>query len=344
MPVWAFLFLFLFLFLCYNCLVMKLKKSLFSMLVMLCVAPAFAGWQYDGYYVDDGYQDNDGTRFVIGGYGGISFVNAKIKNEMGSIQADYFMQNGTDVVISGTAYDSLNPAQQAEYTYVGVGDISELPVAENLSKVTFAAGAYVGFTLPYHPNWRLQGGFDHISEINYDRIPLFEGDIGLTSGMAAHVYSSGVKSTLTTDVISVMAAYDFFEGSEKPLNTLIPYIGLGAGYAMSKTTVKLTDIFGDLSQDSDLNNYGTLENGVLIFDNPSDTDKYPASDNIALLGMLGASYGINKYAFLDFGARLMYVPKTTWAISNSDGSQHRNWFSAKNMFYTNLMVGVRFEF
>jgi len=314
------------------------------MLTMLCVAPAFAGWQYDGYYVDDGFHDDDGTRFVIGGYGGVSFVNGKIKNEMGSLQTDYYKDVNSDVVISGTAYGMLNPTQQDEYEYVGIGEVSELSAAKNLSKTTFAAGGYIGFTIPYYPRWRLQAGLDHISEINYDRIPLFEGDITLTSGYRAHVYSSGVKSTLTTDIVSVMAIYDFFDGNKKPLNTLIPYIGVGAGYAMSKTTVKLTDIFGDLSQDSDLNNYGTLENGILVFDNPSDVDKYPASNNIALIGTLGASYGITEYTFIDFGARLMYVPKTTWAIANSDGSQHRNWFSADNTFYTNLMIGLRFEF
>ena len=324
---------------------MTVKRILFSMMVMLCVIPAFAGWQYDGYYVDDGFHnDDDGSRFIIGGYGGVSFVNGKIENEMGSLQTDYYMNVDSGLVISGTAYNMLGSAQQEDYAYVGIGDVSELSVAKNLSKITFAAGGYIGFSIPYHPRWRLQAGLDHISEINYDRIPLFEGDIALTSGYTAHVYSSGVKSTLTTDIVSVMAIYDFFDGKQKALNTIIPYVGFGAGYAMSKTTVKLTDIFGDLSQDSDLNNYGTLEGGILVFDNPSDSGKYPVSNNIALLGTLGASYGITEYTFIDFGMRVMYVPKVNWAIANSDGSQHRNWFSAKNTLYTNLMVGLRFEF
>ena len=327
---------------------MKLKQSLFSMLVVLCAAPAVAGWQYYGYYIDDGYHNDDGTRFVIGGYAGASFLNAKITNEMGSLEVDYYVHNDADLVITGTVYSTLTAAEQADYTYIGVGDVSELPAAKNLSKVAFAAGGYVGFTIPYHPQWRLQrlqGGFDHISEINYDRIPLFEGDIALSSGTSAHVYSSGVKSTLTTDIVSIMAIYDFFDANEKPLNTIVPYVGVGAGYAMSKTTLKLTDIYGDLSQDSDLiSNYGTKDGYVLVFDNPSGSDKYPTSNNIALLWTLGASYGISKYTFLDFGARLMYVPKTTWAIANSDGTEHRNWFGAKNMFYTNVSFGVRFEF
>ena len=310
----------------------------------MLVTPSFAGWQYDGYFVNDSYYNDDGSRFIIGGYGGASFTNAKIKNEMGSLQTDYYVSSVSGVVISGTAYDMLDTTQRAEYNYIGIGDVSELPVAENLSKTAFTIGGYMGFTIPYHPQWRLQAGFDHISEMSYDRIPMFEGEISLTSGARAHVYSSGVKSTITTDIISVMAVYDFFEGNKKPLNTFVPYIGVGAGYSMSKTMVKLTDIFGDLSQDSDLNNYGTMENGILIFDNPTEADKYPTSNNIALLGTLGASYGINEYTFLDFGARLMYVPKTTWAIANADGTQHRNWFSAKDMLYTNITFGLRFEF
>ena len=322
---------------------MKFKKSLFLLMSVFATVPAFAGWQYDGYYVDDGYYTDDGSRFIVGAYGGVSFANADIKNEMGSVQSSYYMDS-SGLVISQTAYDMLDSADQALYTPVGVGDVSELPAAKNFSKTAFAAGAYIGVTIPYHPQWRLQAGLDHISEINYDRIPLFEGDITLTSGSRAHVYSSGVKSTLTTDVISVMAVRDFFSGNKKPLNTFIPYIGIGAGYAMSKTTLKLTDIFGDLSQDSDLNNFGTMENRILVFDNPSDSDKYPSSNNVAILGLLGASYGINEYTFLDFGARLMYVPKITWAIANSEGTQHRNWFAAENMIYTNLMVGLRFEF
>ena len=63
---------------------MKFKKSLFLTLCVLSVAPAFAGWQYDGYYVDDSYYTEDDTKFVIGFRGGLSWANAKIKNEIGN--------------------------------------------------------------------------------------------------------------------------------------------------------------------------------------------------------------------------------------------------------------------
>lgn len=323
---------------------MKIQKYLFFVCAVLSTVPAFAGWEYDGYYIKDADYTDDGSRFVIGGYGGVSFAKANIKNEMGSLFTDYYLSDVSGSVISGTQYAILSPTEQDEYGYIGIGNVADLPAAQNLSKTAFAAGGYIGFTIPYHPQWRLQAGLDHISEISYDRIPLFEGELSLTSGDRVHVYSSGVKSTLTTDVVSAMVVYDFFDGNEKQLNTFIPYIGVGAGYAMSKTTLKLTDIFGDLTGDGDLDDFGSVESGRLVFDNPTDPDKYPTSNNIAILGVIGASYGISKYTFLDFGARFMYVPKVTWAIANSDGSQHRNWFSAENMIYTNLMVGLRFEF
>ncbi|MBR5904431.1 MAG: hypothetical protein IKZ49_02745 [Alphaproteobacteria bacterium] len=323
---------------------MRILKYIPFMIMCMFANTAMAGWQYNGYYIKDGYYSDDGSRFIIGFNGGLSWGNASITNEVGSLQASYYMNSTTGVVISGTAYALLDSTQQAEYVDIGIGDVSELKAKKDFSKTAFAAGAYIGFTIPNHPQWRLQAGYDHIAETDYDRIPLFEGDISLTSGYSAHVYSSGVKSTITTDIISIMAVYDFFEGNTKPMNTIIPYVGIGAGYSMSKTTLKLTDIFGDLSQDADLINYGTLENGILVFDNPNGSDKYPTSNNIALLGTLGISYGINEYTYLDLNARVMYVPKISWQIANSDGTQHRDWFGAENMIYSNVMLGLRFEF
>ena len=39
--------------------IMKTKIPVFSLLVILCSASAFAGWQNNGYYVDDGYSVTD---------------------------------------------------------------------------------------------------------------------------------------------------------------------------------------------------------------------------------------------------------------------------------------------
>lgn len=330
---------------------MKLKKSLFFTLYMLSVVPAFAGWQYDGYYVDDGYYTEDNTKFVIGFRGGLSWANAKIKNEIGSLDGSYYYNIENGSVISEKAYNIYvdNNGDPDAYGYAGVGDLSTLPAKEKFSKWAFTAGANIGFTVPYHPNWRLEAAYDHIAETDYNEIPLFDGDLNVSGGdignAVVHVSSSGVTSTISTDVVSAMAYYDFFSGNKKPLNTIIPYIGLGVGYATSKTTLKLADIYGDLSTDSDLANYGTPDSsGVIQFEPPTDKSKFPSSENIAAIGALGFSYGITKYTFLDFGARVIYIPKITWELMNSDASLHREWFSAKDMIYSNFTVGLRFEF
>ena len=327
---------------------MKAKLSVFSLFVMMLCETAFAGWQNDGYYIRDGYYNDDGSRFTIGFRGGISWAKADMKNEMGTLEADYWMNNTTGSVITHLALSnsSENPDN---YTYAGAGNIATLPIRKDFSKMAFTAGASIGFIIPHHQQWRLEAGLDHIAETDYNETPFLEGnlsltggDLGLSGGCSAHVFSSGVTSTVTTDIISVMAFYDFFEGKQKTLDKLIPYIGFGVGYASSKTTLKLVDTYGDLSEDRDLQNYGTLDDdNVIVFADPADNEA-PVSSNVALLGSFGASYGISEYTFLDFNFRLMYVPKITWQLVN--GSAYRDWFAAKDMMYTNFMIGLRFEF
>lgn len=329
---------------------MRFKKSVFSLLTVMCVVPAFAGWQHDGYYVNDGYYKNDGSRFVMGVRGGLSLGNAKIKNDIGNLDAGYWANLQTGQVISDLRYDLAGGGDALpDFVDAGQGNIGDLHAKKDFSKTAFTAGVSLGFTVPDAPQWRLEAGYDYISEVDYNRVPLFEGDLFVSGGAIGdaivHVSSSGATSTIETDVISVMAYYDFFDGKQKQLNQVIPYIGFGAGYASSRTTLKLADIYGDLSTDSDLQNYGTLDaSGVLQFEHPSDKSKYPTSANIALIGALGASYGIAEYTYLDFSARIMYIPTIKWSLVNSGGSRHRDWFSADNMIYTNFMVGLRFEF
>ncbi len=327
---------------------MKTKISFLSVLMSLWSVSAFAGgWQYEGYRIRDGYYKDDGSRFVIGFRGGLSLARAKMKNDIGSLYGAYYINPENGDIVSELAY--INADEPDGYVSAGYGDLATLPLRKDFSKQAFAAGASVGFTLPYHTNWRLAADYDYISETEYNQMPLLQGDLKLTGGelgdTTVQVSSTGARSTITTDIISAMVYYDFFDGSFKKLNTFIPYVGLGLGYAISRTTLHLSDIYGDLSEDDDLQNYGSVNaNNVLQFDNPTDKDKYPSSTNIAVTGTLGVSYGIAKYTFLDVSARVTYVPKITWSIANADGSQTREWFSAENMFYTNLMIGVRFEF
>ena len=88
----------------------------------------------------------------------------------------------------------------------------------------------------------------------------------------------------------------------------------------------------------------SILDGIIQFEPPTDASKYPTSTNVAAIGAIGASYGITQYTFLDFSARVMYIPSIKWNLVNSEGTQHREWFSAKDMIYTNLMLGLRFEF
>ena len=326
---------------------MRLKNYLFSLLCILSIAPAFAGWQYDGYYVNDAYYSENDVRFVIGFRGGVSWANAKIKNDVGNLYGYYYVNDVTGDVVSQVAWEAAGSPEDG-WIYAGYGDLSTLPAKKDFSKWAFTAGGSIGFTIPNHPSWRLEAGYDHIAETDYNQIPLFQGDldvIGETMEGVVHVSSSGVTSTISTDVISAMAYYDFFSENQKPLYKIVPYVGIGLGYATSKTTLKLADIYGDLSTDSDLQHYGTPDaDGIIQFTPPTDKSKYPTSENIAAIGALGFSYGITEFTYLDFGARVMYIPKISWELVNSDASLHRNWFSAKDMIYSDFTVGLRFEF
>jgi len=351
MPVLAFfvsfyyaLFFFLMLFCGIILVIMKKNIFIFSILTAVFAMPAFAGWQYDGYYVNDGYYVDDGSRFVVGFRGGLSMASAKMKNEIGSLSTGYMMSNTTDSVVSVIAWE--NQGEPEGYSFAGYGDLGKLPVNGDLKGTVFTAGASIGLTLPNRPQWRIEAGYDYITEIKYNKRPLLEGNLALEEGNASvvHVSSTSAESTVSTDVVSLMAYYDFFEGNEKRLDKFIPYVGFGVGYAVSKTVLKLTDTYGDLSYDPDLIAFGTLSNNIIQFDNPSNASAYPSSTNLALIGALGVSYGVAKSTFIDASLRLMYLPKVTWNIANAKGTVHREWFAAEDMFYTNLMIGLRFEF
>ena len=64
---------------------MKVRLSVFSLLLIMLCESAIAGWQNDGYYIRDGYYSDDGSRFTIGFRGGLSLAKAKMKNEMGML-------------------------------------------------------------------------------------------------------------------------------------------------------------------------------------------------------------------------------------------------------------------
>lgn len=317
-----------------------MRSRILSFVAVLCglsSGAAFANWQYSGGYLyDSGYGDN-GSRATISIRGGASLAFSKIKNEVGSVIYSYCVDPETGAVFPTDATGSCNSYSGAEYA--GTGSLGALG-AKNMSEIGFAAGASVGWILPNTPQWRLELGWDHFSKVDYNHSPLFSGNMPLSEGYSVHVDSGSVQSTMTTDIISFMAFYDFFDGLQKPIREMIPYIGLGFGYADTQTVMNLADPWGDLSEVEDLTNFGTVNsNGVLQF-NRSTTN----TTNVAGLAALGFSFGIDENIFIDFGARAAYLPRVKYTLVNSDDTRRLDWFSAKNLIYANVMLGLRVEF
>ena len=305
---------------------------------------ARANWEYAGVYTGDGLYADDGSRFTVSVRGGASMGFGSIKNEMGALTGQYYYDPSNGLIVSDAFYRScVLDGGCGDYIYAGMGELSQLDAADDYSSFSFAAGASVGWTVPHTPQWRLEAGWDHISESDYNASPMFVGDIPLTGavdGLMANIESGGAHSTVTADIFSAMAFYDFFDGVTKPTRQMIPYVGFGLGYADVKTVLNLTDLYGDLSLSAEMQIYGEQdEYGILQF--------YQSEKNtgtVAGLLAAGVSYGITDSMFLDLGARLTYVPSVKWTLTNADGDRHRDWFSADNMFWVNVMLGLRFEF
>lgn len=318
------------------------KRNIYILSVLSCLigAPAFANWQYPGTYVGDGWYEDDGMRFVISGRGGASFGFASIKNEVGAIVNQYFLDSGGVVVTAGYCKDLDNCSG---YTYLGYGDLSKLSPAKDFKGYAFAAGASIGWTLPYRPQWRIEAGWDHIAKSDYNSSPMFDGYLTTYGGdmdVTIPAQSGAVNSSITTDIISAMAFYDFFDGLQKPLETVIPYIGVGLGYADTKTVLSMSDPYGDLALQYELLPYGEEdEHGIIHFYRSETT-----TSNVAGLLAAGFSYGISEAMFLDFGIRLAYIPRVKWELSNPEDGRKREFFGADNLIYTNAMLGIRFEF
>lgn len=322
------------------------QRNLYFLSVLACmiVAPARAGWQYDGIYMGDGAYRDDGARFVLSARGGASIGFGQTKNDVGAIVTRYYV-DPTETMVAPEGYCQATGAC-TDWTYAGYGDLADVPTDKNLETFSFAAGASIGWTMPNMPQWRMELGWDHITKSDYNASPMFRGDIALAGGPADYVISvesASVNSELTTDVISVMAFYDFFDGLYKPTNMFIPYVGLGVGYADTKTVLNLSDPYGDIAYQLDLAQYGEIidNNGIKSIEFYKSTRN---TTNVALLASIGTSYGLTEQMFLDFGVRAMYLPRVKWGLTNVDDTKHREFFSAENLIYINAMLGLRFEF
>jgi hypothetical protein len=322
---------------------MKYKIALYSLLFAICGASANANWEYNA---PAGHYEDDGSRVTISVRGGGAFGSANIKNELGTLIPEPYWYDPTIGIMTETYCGGAAACALAGYQNMGQIDLAKLPADNKFSNFSFAAGAGLGWTLPYSPQWRMEVAWDHISKSDYNAAPMFKGDLVSTTGDTLSVESTGVQSNITTDVFSVMLYHDFFEGIQKPLQELIPYIGFGAGYAESVTVLNVIDLYGDLSGQDSLQEFGETTGGTALSFYTSET----SSGNIAALGALGFSYGLDTNIFLDMGVRLMWIPKIKWELNNAEntsattGFKSREIFSAENMLYGAVMIGVRFEF
>ena len=312
----------------------------------LMFGAARANWEYPGYYVGEGAYTDDGSRFIVSVRGGASVGMGTIKNEIGELTPLYYMSPDGSVIMSELGYyQCTDRGQCVDYIPAGYVNLGDLPATKDFESFGFASGASLGWTIPNSPQWRIELGWDHISESEYNASPFIEGEAPLFGGsisdVTAVISSGAVQSKVVTDIISVMAFYDFFDGIQKPTRTVIPYIGFGVGYADIKTTLQLSDPYGDLSGIYELLPYGGKEqdDSVIQFYRSE-----LSSANIAGVLALGLSYGITENMFFDIGARVAYIPRIRWALSNEDASQYRDWFSAENAIYANIMLSLRFEF
>ena len=236
------------------------KRNLLFLPILSCLisGAAVADWQYPGTYVGDGWYADDGSRFVISARGGAAFGMGTVKNEVGAVVNEYFISPDLNTVVTRMYYDQCENCDG--YLYAGYGNLSKVSPSKDFEGFSFAAGASIGWTISNRPQWRLEAGWDHISESEYNASPMFDGELELVggdvSGVVVDIQSASVQSKISTDVISAMAFYDFFDGLYKPMHQIIPYIGFGVGYADTKTILNMSDPYGDLSEQSDLWPYG----------------------------------------------------------------------------------------
>ena len=328
-----------------------LKTSIIPFLSCMAITSSFANWQNPGrYIIDDAYRD-DGSRFVLSMRGGAAWGNAKIENSLNGAMAGYYYDISDGSAITSAYWQCYldgrpgcvypNPENVIS---AGYGNVGSLGADENYSKFSFAGGASIGFTVPHSPQWRIEGGWDHISETEYNQSPLFSGELALSGGeidgVVVNAEMASVQSKLTTDVFSAMAFYDFYDGIQKPLYQMIPYVGFGVGYGISHTDLSVFDNYGDLSSVDGMSDYGEVGDNYIITFNRSSKD----ISNFVALAAVGFSYGIYENTFLDFGIRAMYIPSIEWKLVGNDDALTRDLFSAKNMIYTDFMFGLRIEF
>lgn len=312
-----------------------MKKILLTLSFILSAPLAHANWEYSGGYGDDGGRLTFSVRAGVA-----SPISATMQNDLGQVPTYYYTDNVNQIYVNDHLcgdIDGLTPCN-----LLANADLGKLPVAKEYSEMSFAGGAALGVVLAGNPNIRLELDWLHISKSTYSADPLFQGEIETALGTIPNLIASA-RGTSSTDVISAMFYYDFFTGYEKPERTLIPYVGLGLGYAVTTTTLELTDAYRDLNNVT-FDGFGiqTAAGTIDFFTSENETG------NFALSGALGFSYGIQHGIFFDIGARASYTPRIVWALNNKahpdQNQKSHNIFSANDVVFVNIYAGMRFEF
>ena len=210
-----------------------MKKSVFGFMFvsgLIAATAADANWQYPGRYTRDSWAGDDGMRFIISVRGGASYGHAKITNEIGGLTGNYMYDLSNNYEIVTQAYAEAVCSNSTDPTCftslfqdAGYGRLGDLPAAKDYDNISFTAGISLGLTMPSTPQWRIEFGYDHIAETDYNQNPLFDGALVLQpTGDTVDAQSGGVQSTLASDIYGLMVFYDFFDGIQKPTHQFIP--------------------------------------------------------------------------------------------------------------------------
>ncbi|MCL1786115.1 MAG: hypothetical protein FWG39_03125 [Alphaproteobacteria bacterium] len=339
-----------------------MKRIIYALCLMPYAFSANANWErYQPWY-------DDGVRMTVSLRGGYAMGNGKIKNELGGMAEPYVEDNfGNPVPIT---LCQILPGECPENpTFLGDAVIlGDIPADKNYESRGFAGGASVGFTVPNRPQIRIEADWLHISKASFNAAPLFTGTVmpafiaewngstydvvGASPSDMFDVGIGAVRTNMDSDVISAMIYYDFFEGVSKRPGTLVPYVGAGMGYASTRTVLELLDLYGNLSAQMPLEDFGAGGPNPDPLVTGTAREFYTSSNtsgNIAGTLTAGVAYGIMEGLFLDFSARLTYIPKVTYSLNNeadtsATNSRTADIFSIESLMYTTFMAGLRFEF
>jgi len=292
-----------------------------------------ANWEPRGPYRDDG------SRFVISVRGGVAMPLATMRNDLGDMLVGIYEQDG------GVTYapDTSNPVDNP-FDLIGTVDLGTLNMNGNFNQVSLAYGLSAGVVMTGNTNIRFEADWLRIEESSFSSNPLFYGDVDTTLGVVSNAVASA-RASMNSDIISAFVYYDFFEGRLRPEQGFIPYVGLGLGYASTKSVLMLSDPYGDFSGDVVMGNFGEQTGQIIDFYTSKTNNR-----NVALSAAIGGAYGLGQNVYFDIGARASYVPSVRFALNNvrdtkpNAGFKEMDIFSVRNLIFLNAYAGLRFEF